>query len=283
MAGFMPNADSLGDPFAGVVIDGLRLATGGSASTVDWARSPLVPAVPYATDGTPAGSFLCPVCRTATSLQVFLSPANDTTPGHAIGLEPSADGTAVTRFRLYRNGVLLADQPDGNGGVFPVTSGAATYQVIDDLNLVPSGAALSTATRTELMFRSAGKGGGPMPATWFCLLAPSCTVPGLMQAGVQLPTNLHGVVNLGTSTIGLTLGHIQGAVNSAITSASVQVRIGSGAWTTLPGTASGGGRYHFTLTTTAADAGATVDLRVTGVDAAGGQIVQTTTSAFTIA
>jgi len=278
----LPNEGSLTDPFAGAVNDGLRLARGGTSSAVDWERNPLAAGVPYATDGYPAGLFACPVCRTATSLQLVLLPVTDTTLGHEIDLTPSADGTPVTRFRLYRNGVLLADQPDSAGGVFPVPASTATYQVIDDVNRVPSGAFQSLATRTELTFRSAGSGGGAMPGSWFCLLAPSCTVPALLQADVRLPVNLYGAVPIGSSTIALTLGHIQGAVSSAITSGSVQVRFGAGSWTTLPATSLGGGRYRFALTTTAAEAGAPVDLRVSGTDAAGGQIVQTTTASFVV-
>lgn len=278
----LPNEGSMSDPFAGAVNDGLRLARGGTSGSVDWMRNPLAPGVPYATDGDPAGLFACPVCRTATSLQVFLAPVTDTTPGHEIDLTPSSDGTQVARFRLFRNGVLLADQPDSAGGVFPVPASSATYQVIEDVNRVPSGAFQSLTTSTELTFRSSGSSGGAMPGSWFCLLAPACTVPALLQAGVQLPVNLHGAVPLGSSTIGLTLGHIQGAVSSAITAGSVQVRIGTGSWTSLPTTSLGGGRYRFLLTTTAAQAGDPVDLRVSGTDAAGGQIVQTTSTAFTV-
>jgi hypothetical protein len=239
--------------------------------------------VPYATDGYPAGFFPCPVCRTATSLQVFLAPVTDTTPGHEVDLSPSLDGTPVTRFQLFRNGVLLADQPDSFGGIFPVTAGQATYQVIDDVNRVPSGAVQSLTTHTELTFRSGATGGGPMPSSWSCLIALSCTVPGLMTAAVQLPVSLHGAVPIGTSTIKLTLGHIQGAHTTAITAATMQVRIGAGPWTTLPRTALDGGRFAFILTTTAGQAGDAVDLRATGTDAAGGQIIQTTTSAFILA
>ncbi len=77
--------------------------------------------------------------------------------------------------------------------------------------------------------------------------------------------------------------HIQGATGPPITSAKMEVRVGNGTWQTLPPTVVGPGRYHFPLTTTAAQAGAGVDLRVTGTDANGGRIVQTTTQTFVVA
>ncbi len=270
--------------------DGPRVAQGGSKSAVDWARGPLVPGVPFATDGFSAGPdgfsagpVACPVCRARDKLELFLAPVTDTTPGHFGPIAPSPDGTPVARFRLYRGNTLLADQPDGVGGVFPVQAAPAVYRVVYELNRRPGGATQSLTTRTELTFRSGAGQGAATPPGWACDLGPVCTIPSLLQAHVLVPVDLHGAVPVGAIRLGLTLQHIQGATGAPITSAKMEVRVGNGTWQTLPATVAGPGRYQFPLTTTAAQAGAGVDLRVTGTDANGGRIVQTTTRAFVVA
>ena len=238
----LPNPDASADPFGNAIQDGVRLARAHTDTTVDWGKNPLVPGVPFATDGYPAGAFFCAACRTAVTLEVFLAPVTDTTPGHLGGVSVSPDGTAaITRIRLYRNGLLVSDQPNSFGGVFPVSAATASYRIVDDVDRSLSGALQSLTTQSELTFRSGAGQGGPLPHNWVCDLGPDCTLPDLMQAEVQLPVSLTGSAPIGASRISLMLGHVQGAPPAQIASAKVEVRIGSGRWETLPSTALGRG------------------------------------------
>jgi len=164
-----------------------------------------------------------------------------------------------------------------------VPAASGTYRILDEIDRRPSLALQSLTTRTEITFVSAAGQGGSPPSTWTCSLGTGCTVLPLLRTAVELPTNLVGSVPLGTSSIDLTVAHIQGAPATAITSGLVEIRRPGGAWTKLPIAALGAGTYRATLTTTTGDAGSAFDLRVTGTDGAGGRIVQTTTSAFAVA
>jgi len=276
------------NPFGGDIEDGPRLAPAGAVITADWGRGPNVPNVPFATDGyaTSGYPFDCVSCRTAGKLQLGLAFATDSTPGHYLPIYGNADGTPVARLRVYRDAKLISDRPDTGYALLDVPATSSKYKIVDEVDRVPSGALQSLTTTTELTFVSAGSGGAAMPSSWNCSFAETtgdaCTVLPLMTASVDLPTNLVGSVPLGTSSIGVVLGHIQGAATTAITSGKVEVRRPGGTWTALPTTAIGGGKYRAHLTTSDADAGTSLDLRVTGTDAAGGKIVQSAGVAFAV-
>jgi hypothetical protein len=273
------------NPFAGEVDDGPRLAAAGATRSVDWLRGPYLPNVPVETDGyaalSPSFPFECPACRTAGTIAVGLNFATDSMPGHYLATFGNPDGTPVAHLRVYRNGVLLSDQSDTGYASVPVPAGSATYQIVDEVNRVPSLALQSTSTTTELTFVSAEGEGGALPSGWSCSLGTGCTVLPLIRASVTLPAGLTGSVPIGTSTIALRLDHIDGAPASAITSGLVEVRRPGGAWQALP-TVLVGGVHQAQLTTTPADAGAAFDLRVTGTDASGGKLVQTAIAAFNV-
>jgi len=273
------------NPFAGMIDDSPRLLSAGQTLTADWGRGPLVPNVSVETDGSAAlmGKFPCFACRTNGKLLIGLVFATDTTPGHSAELFAGPDGKPVARLEVFRDGKKVFDSPDTGLLEVSVPARSATYKVVDWVNRVPSAASLSTTTTTELTFTSAAGQGGTMPKTWSCPYPKStCTVIGLLKTSVDLPTNLAGSVPLGKSAIGLTVSHIAGAPTEGITSGTVEVRRGAGAWRALRITSVGNGRYQAALTTTAADAGTALDLRVTGTDAAGGKIVQTVIAAFTV-
>jgi len=276
--------DPFANPFAGVIDDAPRLAPAGTTYSADWGRGPVLPNVPVETSGSAAlFGFDCPTCRTADQLQVALDFATDSTPGHSFETFGSLDGTPVARLRIYRNGALVSDNSDTGFAQLAVPAASGTYRILDEVNRVPSLALQSLTTRTEITFVSgAGQGGSP-PPTWTCSLGTGCTVLPLLRTALELPTNLVGSVPVGTSSIDLTVAHIQGAPATAITSGLVEIRRPGRAWTKLPIAALGAGTYRATLTTTTGDAGSTFDLRVTGTDGAGGRIVQTTTSAFAVA
>lgn len=275
--------DPYSNPFAGAIDDGPRLAPAGTTSSADWGRGPVLPNVPVETTGSAASGFDCPTCRTARRLQVALNFATDSTPGHSFETFGSLDGTPVARLRIYRNGTLISDKSDTGFARVAVPATSGTYRILDEVDRRPSLALQSLTTRTEITFVSAAGQGGSPPSTWTCSLGTGCAVLPLLRTAVELPTNLVGSVPLGTSSIDLTVSHIQGAPATAITGGLVEIRRPGGAWMKLPIRALGAGTYRATLTTTTADAGSAFDLRVTGADAARGRIVQTSTSAFAVA
>lgn len=276
--------DPFTNPFAGAIDDGPRLAPAGTTDAADWGRGPALPNVPVETNGNAASfGFDCPTCRTANQMQIVLALATDSTPGHVRETFSSIDGTPVARLRIYRNGSLISDAANTGFASVKAPGTSATYRVLGEVDRGPSLALQSLKTTTDITFRSAAGQGGALPATWTCSLGVDCTVLPLLQTAVTLPTSLTGAVPVGTSSINLTVSHIQGAPASAITSGSVQLRRPGGLWTTLPSTALGNGSYRATLRTTSADAQTSFDLRVTATDSTGGVIVQTATAAFAVA
>ena len=275
--------DTSVNPFAGLVADAPRLVVPGRTRTADWLRAPQLPQVPVVTDGEAAFGFSdCAACRSASTLRVVVDPAQDTTPGHGIAVFANPDGTPVARFQVFQNGTSIFDGNDVVGAELAVPAGAATYRVVDDVDRGPSLALQSVVSHTELTFRSSASSGDPLPASIGCSLAATCTALPILRADVVLPVNGVGTVPRGTSTIRLRLSHLQGAEDSKITSGTVEVRFPGHDWVRLPASGSGG-TVSATLTTTAAQAGQSVDLRVSGTDAVGGSIIQSVTRAFAVA
>jgi hypothetical protein len=266
-----------------LIRDGLRLLAAGTIPAYDWGRGPFLSNVPTSTDGeAPFGGSFCYACRTATGMVLLLAPATDSTPGHSVATYLDPTGATVARMRLYRDGAVIFDQTDTAVAQVDLaaTTTPSTFRLLDEVNRVPSGGTLSTSTVTDVSFVSASGAGSAMPSGWTCLFTDPCTVPTILQAMVALPVNGVGSVPVGTSTISLALGHVEGAANPAITSGKVEIRRPGGAWTPLPATSTAAGRYSATLTTTAADVGILIDLRVSGTDGVGGSLTQTAGAAF---
>lgn len=269
------------NPFGGEVDDGSRLYAARSVRAADWLRGPLGPGVLAHTNGADP-YFYCGACRSTGTMAIDLAPVTDTTPGHAGYLDPPADGSHVARFRLYRNGTLVYDQPDVTGGEFAAPAGKATYRVIDSVDRRPGGFVESTQTTLDETFVSSATSGGSLPAKWNCSAtgAGACRVLPLLQVHVPLPETLDGRLPVGRSTVPFTVEHVQGAVASAIRSAGLATSTDGRTWTAAPVTALGSGRFAAAVTNPRA--GAAVSLRVTATDAAGGSLTQTTTDAYLV-
>ncbi len=105
----------------------------------------------------------------------------------------------------------------------------------------------------------------------------------LLKAVVNLYPTVEGRVPNGGHPFDLTVGRIAGAAPAAVTSVTVEVRPVAGtAWRSVPVTRTGTGRYRAAFSSTPAQAGQKLDLRVTAVDATGSRIQQTITSAIQI-
>ena len=227
----------------------------------------------------------CFGCRSATSM-FFALGLHDSQPSHQVGLFTSSDGTPVAHFTVYKDGVLLLKQKDSLGDLFDVPPGSATYRVLSDATRVFQGAQLSTLMTEDVTFASAGGQGNPQPAGSFCPATSTgtgCRVLPVLKAHLDLHATITGGVPVGPSSFDVEVDHLTGAVKTAVTNVSVQVRrSGTATWTALPVIALGGTRYAAAFQARAGQLGQTMDVRVAATDAAGGTLKQTTVRAFVI-
>lgn len=260
----------------------------GTSPTVNWLRGPRTSGIPAQSTPAPMdlGRFApsCYACRTAKTVQVALNPNQDSVSSHAGSLYTDPDGLPVSRFRFYRNGKLISDQDDVLGGSFPASTAKATYKAELEVDRRLQQPKQSTITRTELTFGSARGTGGKLPSDWRCKLGPAatCRVLPILQARIALPTGLNGTLPDGKSSVTVSLARIQHATTSSVTSARLEFRSEGSDWSAVKLTPIGGGKYRGVIDDTGL-AGATVDLRYGGTDAAGSTVRQTVLNAYTVA
>lgn len=137
----------------------------GATSGTTWLRHPIVQTVPDSPAGSPFPLSLA--CRTKDSLIVALEPG-DNVATHVGQVFGSPDGTPVAHFSLSRNGKTLYDADDSLGAVVDTVAGPATYRAVGMLDRSRAGTFLSTATTTDVTFRSGANTGRLLPASWYC-------------------------------------------------------------------------------------------------------------------
>lgn len=264
-------------PFGGDMTDGARRYLPGAQRRVDWDRGPLDPSTPVQTNGEQQ-AFTCMACRTVHRMSIGLYPTSDSTPGH-VGYVTATRHKHGMHFALYR-GQKLLDRRDGAVLTVPALTGR--YRLHMTTNRAADGARASTATITDLTFRSAAGTGAPLPDGWGCgIRSPHvCTVLPLLHARVPLPTTLSDRLPVGRSSFVLTLAPIQGARHARITAASFQTRLPGGRFRPAAMHRLGNGRYRVTLINPRSALGKSVAIRVAGRDAAGDSITQTTRAAY---
>jgi len=272
------------NPFGGAVVDGARRYLPGSVRTADWLRAPSAPGFVDQTNGQ--RTFQCTACHTNSKLAVSLAQVTDTDRGHLGTVDPSPDGSPVTRFRLYENGKLVDDENDVTGGTFAVPTPSTKYRIVDQATRPWGGYTNTTQSTTDLSFSSAAGQGGRLPKGWDCTYFGTgrCTVLPILRATMPLPTDLTGTIPLGRSTATLSVGHIQGAPKLAITAAGVQTSLDHGrTWHQAHITRIGGGRFRIVLSNPDSAADQPLSLRITAKDAAGATITETVLNAARIA
>jgi hypothetical protein len=227
----------------------------------------------------------CFVCRTDTSMVVAVN-LHDSEPAHQAELFTSPDGTPVAHFKVFKDGVLLLSEKDSLGDLFDVPAAAADYRVVSDATRVFQGARLSTTMIDEVTFSSAAGQGKPEAPGAFCPLTADgtgCRVLPVLKAHLDLHPTLTGGVPVGQRVFDLDVDHINGAAKTAIGKVTVEVRpTGASTWTVLPVKALGGTSFAAVFDAKPAQAGKTMDVRVTAADAVGSTLKQTTLSAFVI-
>ena len=227
--------------------------------------------------------------RTGNTLSLAVTPFSDNQFGH-IGFADFSPGSTAT-YTVKAGGVTLAS---GNalGGIPPVhlraKRGTVTFSLAGTLpsSLYPQ----SRSTSTTWTWRTAPRPGAVVPAGWSCGpvvngpvvngKAPrSCAVQPMLTLGYHVRgLEFDGSTPSGHQVIGLSVGHLQLAPASAITSATAQVSLDDGmTWQPATVTSAGPGRYRIAFT---APAGTYIALRVSAADAAGGTIAETIMRAY---
>src|SRR5882757_416960 len=263
------------------MVSGSRLLPAGSRQRVNWLRGPLAPGFVVPTDVEP--DWECDTCRVAKEMSVQFDDVTDADPNHAASFDSVPDGPPVMRFRLYRNGRLISNVPDGDGDTVAVPAGSATYRAIQSVRRDQDGFIGSPKSTMDVTFHSSATSGAPLPKGWNCGDTTICTVLPILQARIPLPTDLSGHLPVGTSTTAINVDHVAGAAKSAIRSAKLQLSNDAGkTWRAAPTVALGGGNYRAVLTYPRSRAGHWVSLRLTATDAAGGKLVKTVTNAYSV-
>jgi hypothetical protein len=243
-----------------------------------WLRNPYRLGVLEPTSADPYA--FCYACRTDTKM-TFASFPTDGDPTHAAEVFGSRSGKPVAHFRVYRNDALLLREQDSLGDVFSVPADTGVYRIETAVSRRLTDSPLSTLLRSEVTFRSTAGIGAPAPEGWRCASRGACTVLPVLWADTDLHATPQGTLPVGRSTFDVSVGHIEGARQTPITSVAVQVRrSGTGAWTSLPVSPAGSGRYAASFRAPLSWNGRTVDLQVTVEDARGGSLLQTVHDAF---
>jgi hypothetical protein len=223
--------------------------------------------------------------RTGSTLSLAATPFSDNQFGH-IGFADFSPG-ATGRYTVKADGITLAS---GNA-LQPIPPlhlrakrGTITFSLAATLpaSLYPQ----SRSTSTTWTWRTAPRPGAVVPAGWACgpvvhgkVPPRSCAVQPMLTLGYHVRgLEFDGSTRSGRQVIGLTVGQLQLAPASAITSATAQVSLDDGmTWKPATVTSAGPGRYRIAFT---APAGTYVALRVSAADAAGGTVAETIMRAY---
>jgi hypothetical protein len=265
--------------------------------TDNWSAYPLHPGVNALLTSLPnmfwmMGANIPSAVRTQNMLQLELDPFDDNQPGHQIGqVQQSGPAQAFGSYQIDENGTKIASGDAvaaAKFGEFYTTATLSPRPSTIRFSLTYTRSStdfpLSTATSTVWTWHSARESGGELPPGWSCARynykSRQCTAQPMMTLQYAVAgLGLSGAAKPGQQRLHLTVGHLQGAMASPVTKASVSVSFDGGTtWHRATITGSGGS-YTATFT---APAGAKVTLRTRAADAAGGSITETITSGYRI-
>jgi hypothetical protein len=271
---------ALADYFAwdpGFVDGPFRRLRAGTTTVEHWFRNPYFLAVPQ--DDPNARYFTCWACASDSQLVFFLA-LHDGDPQHIVEVFGSPNGKPIARFTVYRDGEVMVSKHDRLGGIFKIPTGPATYRVVSHLSRRSTSSPLSTSVATDVTFHSGQ--GVPAPANFACYTRDPCSIMPVPTVVLDLHATTRGTLPVGTHVFDLQVGHIQGALDVAISSVDVAVRrTGTTTWRPLVVTASSGGyQAHFEAKAWMENRG--FDVRVSVTDAKRNRLVQTTTRAFLV-
>lgn len=272
----------------------------GEHLTENWGAYPLHPSENVLLTTLPdmfwfSGTNIPSAVRTGNSLQLEVDPFSDSEPGHGDGLLPFTPTGLAGTYKIDQNGTKIASGDAvkawerGPGQDFytkaALSPKPSTIRFSLRFTRASSAFPLPTATSTVWAWRSAPVTGAKLPSPWTCVLftyrPDGCAAQPMMTLGYQVAhLGMDGRAPAGTQAVHLQVGHIQLARAATITKTAVSVSFDGGkSW--RPARVTGQvGSYTAAFT---APAGATVSLRTSAADAAGGSVTETITGAFRVA
>jgi hypothetical protein len=268
--------------------DGVRQYSPGQRVRESWNAFPLHPAGPVNTARDKSLTAVQPsVVRAGDKVVFALESFSDNEPGHTgFGVYGDPDNVAAGTYEIDQDGKKVAGGDAGgpSSDVPTTTLGAAasTVRLVLDATREGPKFLLSTKNHTEWTWRSQHQQGTTLPVGYQCDYYfgadRNCAVEPLMTTQTTVGgMSLHGTVPAGPQRIGLRLGHLQLAQQSAITGAKVEFSTDDGkTWQPATVRPLGDGNYSANFS---AGKGF-VSLRVSGADAAGGTISETVTRAY---
>jgi hypothetical protein len=257
----------------------------GATRSQDWNRYPLHPAQGTRPPGT-VGPVQVSAAREGNTLLLNPVPFTDNQPGHTGEGFFSGSAKTTASFAVDQNGKQIAhgDPRKGFPGIrLSARPSAIRFVVSASRSARPF--RLSPASRTVWTWRSVRDTSARVPGTWYCSFTPrftldrQCAVQPLMTLNYLVQgESLSGLTAPGAQVIALAVGHLQLGASPAVRGATAQVSFDSGkTWQQATVTAQGAGQFQVGYS---APAGATVTLRVSARDAAGGSITETITRAY---
>ncbi|HEY3717422.1 MAG TPA: hypothetical protein VGL39_23100 [Jatrophihabitantaceae bacterium] len=262
-----------------------RAFRAGQTYREDFFHGPLAPGA-FSQPG-PAAAPYCQACRTATMMQLGVTAFNDSDPSHVGWPFGGSPDQSDQHMQVRQDGTVIFDQDSafyGRAPSFDIAAGDHDYRVIGTFDGAADGQIRSTHATTEWGFRSTSAD-PEVPSDWVCAAAPAtpCTVLPMLTVSYAMPTSLTGTMAPGTSSFGVTVGHVQAAAATPTTGLSFSVAVDGGALAPQQVRSLGGGRYLVTVVNPAVASGTGMTVSLHATDAAGGSITQTVQTAYTIA
>jgi hypothetical protein len=300
-------ADSYQQSFqnlAGGQTDDLRTFRAGQRLTENWNAYPLHAG--YNTNLIGAANVaaaLPSASRAGNALTLDVMPFSDSTPGHVggsgfFGGAVAPYGKISGHYLIAENGRTIAagnplahDQAVGPAGEFhtrvTLSPHPATVRLVLDATRKAKIYLLSTVSRTVWTWRSVPRRGARLPAGWGCVLQAFGTVTGRSCAVEPMMTleyavtglSLTGTAPAGAQVVRISAGHLQLAKAAAVTGAKVAVSFDAGKTWHRAAVTGSAGSYTAAFT---APPGATVSLRTSAADAAGGTVTETLLGAYQV-
>ena len=257
--------------------------TAGAHTTESWRGQPTHPRLFQG--ALFAHEVICPVCATASNLDVLAFPFSDNTDTHhswpdgaATGLTESLTWAVKAGKTTLTHGSGLFDTSTG------LVSGAKAYPLTYNETRSSADFLLSTNVTTSWKVMTNAPETA-LPTGWACSESgdTSCSVLPLMTQDYQLPVDLLGRIKSGDVQGTVTVSHLAGA-NIAVKKLTTAVSFDGGTtYTAATVTPQGNGQYTIAFTVPPkAQTNGFGALKISATDKAGGTLNETIVNAFAV-
>jgi len=253
----------------------------GRTYSVDWAHGPVASGL-----GQWTSPQICEACVAGSTLSLAIPRSRDSVADHT----GTPWESAPTHFTLYQGSTKVFDQNNYYGAVVTgIPLVPTTYRGVLDFDLTGvRGFSQATKTHTEETVHYSPTASAPLPGTDTCDATDAtavCEVLPAVTLDYQLASDGTNTSTLPVQVLGLRVGHVSyNGVGSHTPISSVTVAVSfdnGGTWQRVP-VLGAVGDYVAVWSNPASAAGTTPSLQVSATDAAGNQISQTITNAYTI-